>query len=331
MNKRERIRAALRGEPIDRVPLSLWQHCHQEDRTPEGLAGRTVALAQEYDLDLVKLTPCGLYAVEDWASMQIIYPGTEHEPPFLYVPAVIEPDAWRQLVPLDPEEGALGRTLETTRLVSGSLAGEIPFVMTIFSPLTLAFKLAGADVVHHLRERPADLEAGLETLTQTTIHFTRAALAAGADGLFFATQMASQSWLARTEYQVFGIRYDLQVLDAVAGQSAITILHLHGQEIFFDIADRYPIHALSWHDQETAPSLAEARQRTALTFVTGLDRFLLGQGPPPEIQAQARRALRQTKGRGLILAPSCVIPTFAPPEHLQAVREAVLELSSRHY
>jgi uroporphyrinogen decarboxylase len=135
--------------------------------------------------------------------------------------------------------------------------------------------------------------------------------------------MASHQWLTPDEYEEFGQPYDLQVLNAATGQSAITILHLHGQDIFFDLANRYPADAVSWHDQETPPSLVEARQLTGKAFLTGLDRGLLGNGPESAIRAQVREALARTEGRGLILAPSCVIPPEAPQQHLHAVREAL--------
>jgi uroporphyrinogen decarboxylase len=322
MDKHERIQAALRGEAVTPTPLCLWRHYFCQDRTAQGLAEVTLALAREYDLDLVKLTPCGLYAVEDWAGEQIEFPDSEHKAPYLRGPAVNRPADWRQLSPLDPDSGALGREMEAIRLVSAGLGGETPFVMTIFSPLTLAFKLIGETIFEHLREHPADLNAGLEILAETTARFARAALAAGADGLFFATQLASHRWLTQAEYTEFGQRYDLAVLDAVADQSAITVLHLHGQEIFFDLANRYPIHAVSWHDQETFPNLAQARRLTDRAFLTGLDRNLLDRGPIEAIQAQIRESLAQVEGRGLILAPCCVIPTTTPPNHLRAVRLA---------
>jgi uroporphyrinogen decarboxylase len=325
MNHRARVQAALRGEVVDRLPLSLWRHFHRQDRTPQGLAEATLALAREYDLDLVKLTPSGLYAVEDWAGRRIEYPGTDHDPPFLRAPAVTAPAEWHKLAIPEPAAGALGRELEAIRLVTAALGGEIPCLMTVFSPLTLAFKLAGERAIEHLRQDPADLHAGLAVLAETTVRFAQAALDAGADGLFFATQLASQRWLTPAEYDEFGARYDLAVLDAVqpATGSAITVLHLHGQDVFFDLADRYPIDAVSWHNWETPPGLAEARKRTSRSFLTGLDRDLLGRGPAAAIQAQVRQVLRETEGRGLILAPSCVIPTSAPAGHLQAVRDAI--------
>jgi uroporphyrinogen decarboxylase len=325
MDKRSRIQAALCHETTDSVPLSLWRHFHQEDRTPQDLAAATLAFTQEYDLDLVKLTPSGLYAVEDWAGERITYPGTDHDPPYVNAPAVSAPTEWRRIPILDPTQGALGRELEAIRLVAAGLSGRIPFMMTIYSPLTLAAKLARPAVVECLREHPSDLHSGLATIAQTTAIFAKAILEAGADGFFFATQMASHHQLTPAEYAEFGERYDLLVLESIADKSAITVLHLHGQEVFFDLANRYPVHAVSWHDRETPPSLAEARQYTDRALITGLDRELLGAGPVAAIQAQVREALIQTgeyekgRGRGLILAPSCVILTMTPPEYLQAV------------
>jgi len=34
----ERIQAALKGEEVDRPPVSLWQHWPVDDETPQGLA-----------------------------------------------------------------------------------------------------------------------------------------------------------------------------------------------------------------------------------------------------------------------------------------------------
>jgi uroporphyrinogen decarboxylase len=326
LDKSARIQAALRGEKTDRVQFSLWRHFHHQDRTAGGLASATLALAREYDLDLIKLTPSGLYGVEDWAEGHITYPGTEHEPPFLHSPAAQHPEDWGHLQVTAPEVGALGRELEAIQQVVRGTGGEPPLVMTIFSPLTLAYKLSGDTVIQHLREYPSALHKGLEIIAETVAGFADAALKAGADGLFFATQLASHRWVTPTEYAEFGRRYDLAVLDRVAAHSVLTILHLHGEQVFFDLAcdERYPIQAISWHDRETYPDLATARQLTDRLFVTGLDRELLGRGPTAAIQAQVREVLAQTEGRGVILAPSCVIPTSAPPEFLAAFREVLV-------
>ena len=281
-------------------------------------------LVRAYDLDLVKLTPCGLYAIEDYARDCIVCPGTEHDAPYLQRTAVSSAENWLGLRVLKPDEGALGRELKTLARVASALKGEIPVLMTVYSPITLAFKLAGPETLRHLRESPEKLHTGLATLMGTTIRFGLAALAAGADGLFLATQLASRRWLTVSEYMAFGTTYDLGILAETAKRAAMTVLHLHGTEVYFDLAEEYPVDAVSWHDKETAPSLRDARRRTNKAFVTGLDRDLVNRGPPSVIKRRVREAIAAVHGRGLILAPCCVLPTTTPHLHLQAVRDAVV-------
>lgn len=316
MDKSERIQTALRGEAVDRTPLALWRHFHQEDRDSSTLAQATADFAKSYDLDLVKLTPSGLYGVEDWGA-DIVYPNTISDPPFLASPAVTDAGEWRTL----RQHGtvALERELQTIRLTRQQLGTDWPMVMTIFSPLTLAYKLAGEQLIDHLRASPDAVHVGLRLLTSVTAAFTHAALDAGADGLFFASQWMCTGFCTHEEYEEFGLRYDLEVLEQAGFRSRITILHLHGTDVFFDFVDEYPVHAVSWHDRETPPSLAEARQRTDLAFCTGLDVELLRSGPIHDIAEQVHDAVAQTDGRGLILGPACVIAPETPERHLRTV------------
>src|SRR5207245_277492 len=61
----------------------------------------------------------------------------------------------------------------------------------IFSPLTIGTKLAGDVALHSIATAPEALRAALEVITETTARYAVAALEAGADGLFFATQAAN--------------------------------------------------------------------------------------------------------------------------------------------
>jgi uroporphyrinogen decarboxylase len=97
------------------------------------------------------------------------------------------------------------------------------------------------------------------------------------------------------------------------------VLHLHGENIYFDTVNQYPVHAVSWHNHETGPTLEEAMSLTNKTLMTGLDRNLLESGQPDMIIRQAEAAIKKIRGRRFILAPACVIPTNAPPENLDAL------------
>src|SRR5258708_27115928 len=54
MTKRERVLAALRGDRVDRVPLSFWLHNFVTENSAAGLAAETLRLARTFDWDFLK-------------------------------------------------------------------------------------------------------------------------------------------------------------------------------------------------------------------------------------------------------------------------------------
>ena len=60
---RERIQAAIKGEIIDRPPVALWRHFPVDDQSPETLANATLYFQNNYDFDLVKVTPASSLSV----------------------------------------------------------------------------------------------------------------------------------------------------------------------------------------------------------------------------------------------------------------------------
>ncbi len=321
MNKRERVYAALEGQPVDQVPLSLWRHFHKQDQTPTGLAAATLAFYEKYDLDLIKLTPSDLYAIEDWGA-RISFSKDDDHPPRLKKPVIKKPEDWQQLTTLSITEDSYGRELEAIKLISSQLGKEdAPTLMTIFSPLTIAYKLAGDILLEHLRDHPTEIHIGLATIAETTARFADAALKAGADGIFFASQLSRSDMLTEELYQAFVIRYDLIALERVCAQPVPLILHLHGKNIYFETVSQYPVHAVSWHNHGTNPSLAEALTLTEKTLMTGLDRTLLQNGQMEEVITQAQAAIEKTGGQRLILAPVCVILTDTPSKNLAGIAD----------
>jgi len=319
MNKQQRVYASLEGEPVDQIPLSLWRHFHKQDQTPEGLAEATLAFYKAYNFDLIKLTPSGFYAIEDWGA-KISLSKDDDQPPQLKKPVIKEPKDWSQLTTPTITEGSYGETLEAIKLIRAKLDnGDAPVLMTIFSPLTLAYKLAGDVLLEHLSEHPTDVHIGLATIAETTSRFAEAVLAAGADGIFFASQLSRSDMLTEKMVEDFVICYDLIALEQVKSQPVPLVLHLHGENIYFDTVNQYPVHAVSWHNHETGPSLAEALNLTDKTLMTGLDRGVLENGRPEDVATQVQKAIEQTGGQRLILAPACVIPTATPPENLEAI------------
>jgi len=319
MNKRERVYAALEGQPVNQVPLSLWRHFHKQDQTPTGLAAATLAFYEKYDIDLIKLTPSGLYAIEDWGA-KIALSRDDDTPPSLKKPVIKDPEDWGHLTTLSIKDGAYGRELEAIRLVNSRLGKEdAPVLMTVFSPLTVAYKLAGDALLEHLHNYATEVHIGLATIAETTARFADAALKTGADGIFFASQLSRSDMLTEEMCQTFVVRYDLIALERVCKQPVPLVLHLHGENIYFETVNQYPAHAVSWHNHETSPSLADALNLTEKTLMTGLDRHMLKNGNVEELATQIQEAIEITGGQRLILAPACVIPTKTPLENLEYI------------
>jgi uroporphyrinogen decarboxylase len=236
------------------------------------------------------------------------------------------------LRPLDPQAGALGRELACLQAVCASRTDDAPVLQTIFSPFTVARKLAGPELVSQtMRHDPQRLHAALGVIAETIHAYALACLEAGADGLFFATQAATPEVLSPENHETFVEPYDLRVLGALSARQPIILLHLHGRQPYLTtLASRYPVQALNWHDRRTTPTLAQAMRQVPQTLVGGLDeRGVLIHGTGEAIRAQAQDAVRQCGGHRLILSPGCVLDLQVPESNLALVREAVEDL--RHH
>lgn len=321
MTHRERVRAALTKSPVDRTPVSFWLHFPDQDHTADLLAASTLALQRRFDLDIVKLMPTGMYAVVDY--------GVETEPSnddlgtSQYVSGpVAGPDDWRAVPAAPAVHGELAKQVETVRKIRVGLGVDTPMIQTIYSPLTLAAKLVGGNLTQELLASES-LPPLLARIAEDVIGFATACLEAGADGFFFASQVANQAF-KREDYERLGVPYDLQVLEALRPLTWLLLLHLHGQNPYMDLADRYPVDAVSWEDRETAPSISEARAQTRRCLVGGVGRRdPLVDGTSEQVSDQVRRAIAEVGDSGLIVAPGCTIPISAPHERLHALREAV--------
>ena len=323
MSHWERVRAALKGEDVDRVPISLWRHWPPDDEAPEGLAAVTLLWQRTYDFDLVKLTPTGTYGIEDWGG-KTTYVSADHGMRTVIRNGITSPDQWPRLKQLEVTKNYLCNQISAVRLVANEIRTSAPILQTIFSPLTTARKLAGDQVFTDLRLHPELLKQGLQIISETHARFALESVKAGAHGIFFATQCDSYRLLSEAEYHEFGERYDLIILNAVRREAEIIMIHAHGHDIMFDLLARYPADAINWHDRITAPSLKEAYARFPGMVVGGINEWqTLLQGPSDAIRAEIREAITQTRGRRFMVGPGCVVPINTSPLHLRAARESV--------
>ncbi len=327
IGKEERLKAAIAGEMADRPAVALWRHFPVDDQEPELLAQAIAAFQASYDFDFVKVTPASSFCILDW-GVEDVWEGAA-EGTRRYVRRVVhEVDDWRSLRVLQPESGALGAQLRCLRILAERLDRGTPFIQTIFSPLAQAKNLAGGKrLFEHLHRDPDAVLQGLETITQSTVAFIRAAVDTGVAGIFYAVQHASYQYFDRESYRRFGEVFDRRVLEA-ASDLWLNVLHLHGEAPIFDLAGEYPVQIVNWHDRHCEPDLSTGKNVSGIAVCGGLRREeTMVLGDPGAVRREAQDALRSVDGRGMVLGAGCVIPILAPRANLMAAREAVEEFA----
>jgi hypothetical protein len=72
--------AALRGDVVDRPPVSFWGHFYHRESTARDLVEATTEFQNEYGWDWIKLNPRKQYHVEEW-GVRYRYPGGARQKP----------------------------------------------------------------------------------------------------------------------------------------------------------------------------------------------------------------------------------------------------------
>src|SRR5262249_9829934 len=137
-------------------------------------------------------------------------------------------DDLRHLKPAEPTAGALGEQLEALRRIRAAVGDDTPIIWTVFSPMMVVPYLLAGGVEQALaiaREDAGSLEHALGAVADSLAGYAREALRAGADGVFYATNVAREGLLTPAECRRFQRPWDLRVLDAVAA-APFNMLHV---------------------------------------------------------------------------------------------------------
>lgn len=317
---RERIELCLSGDTTDRIPVAFWRHFPVDDQSPEGLAESSINFQNQYDLDLIKVTPSSSFCLKDWGVTDHWTGDAEGTRDYDHS-VIFTSDDWENLKSLDPRNGFLSDQLKCLRILSREFHQQVPILQTIFSPLAQAKHLVSdGRLLAQLRQNPEQLKVGLETITISTIRFIEEIRKCGIDGIFYAIQHAQLDLLSPTEYELFGKPYDLRILEA-ANDLWFNMLHLHGEDIMFDKVADYPVSGINWHDQQTSPTLANAKLNYKGIVCGGLRQWeTMALGSPQQVYIETLAAIQQTEGKRFILGTGCVLPVITPHGNILAAK-----------
>ncbi|MGH9427639.1 MAG: uroporphyrinogen decarboxylase family protein [Terriglobia bacterium] len=301
MNKVERVKAALRGERVDRVPFTCWHHFGLEKQPGEKHAEATIEFYRKFDVDLLKV-------MSDFP-----YPAPEG------LEKISRLEDWQRL---EPVKNPFPEQIKALRLINKELKGHAFFVETIFHSWNVAEKLSSKKDLTQLKENdPKLFKKVLRAISESQANHARLALDAGAAGIFLAVSAADQFVTDSQDYAKMGRESDLIILDSVKDKSLLNILHAHGKKPHWDMLVTYPVQVMNYSVHGTGVGLTDARRRFTGTLMGGLNEEKIASQNTEALAGDLQAALLAMQKRRFILSPGCSVPNDVSAEVLLHLKE----------
>jgi uroporphyrinogen decarboxylase len=324
ISHRQRLEVCLAGEKPDRVPVALWRHFPVDDQSPGTLAAAVIAFQDQFDFDLVKVTPASSFCLKDW-GIQDIWKGNPEGTREYTSPIIQSSEDWAKLKPLNPNQGFLADQVTCLSTICKYYKPkQVPVLQTIFSPISQAKNLVGkANLVDHIHHHQDIFLHGLRTITDSILSFVEACKKSQPDGFFYAMQYAQSDFVSKEEFQRFFRPFDLEIYASIQ-EYWLNMGHLHGDHVLFEEIKEYSFPILNWHDRLTPPDLPTAKTIYPGVVCGGLKQWeSLVFGDSTRITLEAEEAIKSTEGKRFILSTGCVTPVIAPYGNILAARKAV--------
>lgn len=323
MHKRERLEKTIVGETTDRVPVVLWRHWPGDDQRAVDFAQATLHFQQQWDFDFVKVTPANTYSLVDY-GLQDRWQGSDEGTRDITRPLVERSLEWTELRKLDPTRGALGIQLDALALIKEGLGEAVPFIQTVYSPLTQAEGLAGRErLLRDMRLHPDRVKTGLNLITENLLRQLDSMQKSGIAGIFYAIHNASYHVMSRAEYQEFGEPYDLRIFKLLPSRWWLNGVYLSGKSPMLDAVSGLPAQIICWYDRLSDIDLRQGQVKFRGAVCGGLSRDEVNLGTPGAIREQARDAIAQTYSRRFILSTAQNLMQTTPLSNMRMVRQVV--------
>jgi uroporphyrinogen decarboxylase len=206
------------------VGIGFWRHFPEQDQNGKSLAKAVLAFQEQFDFDLVKITPASTWQLQDFGF-------SSHWNGNFAGKREIADASIQQLHKLKgnkPSQLFLEHARIAVIEVKNGLKVRKPVLQTVFSPSTQLVQLVGVEGVKELvRSNPILLHTSLDRLLENTVGQMDALT--DADALFYAIGQAGPLHQAIGSFQEIFEAYDAIPLRERAGRQ--TVVHLHGEKL----------------------------------------------------------------------------------------------------
>jgi uroporphyrinogen decarboxylase len=302
MDKIERMRAALAGQEVDRVPASFWFHF-----TPDKAHGEASIKAH----------------IDYYRASGVDFLKVMNEHPYQADVAIKTPADWKQVRPAPLSAPFFQEQLDEVKRILDVVGDESLIITTLFNPFSSGNSTSGHKVTAHLKADPEAVSQGLAAIADSLAEFALACVEAGASGIYYSAQGGEEDRFTEEAFLRYIKPHDLTVLNAVKDDGEFHLLHICGDQIRLPLYSDYPGHAVNWAVTKRNLSLKEGRELFQRTVVGGMDdRGIVVYGSPDEIRAEVQRVIAEIGTTGFILGADCTFPTDIAVSNIRAAVEA---------
>lgn len=328
MDSRERFQAALRCEPLDRVPLfpllmffaadRAGLNYHQYATNGRALAGAQLQMLERFGLDAI--TACSdAFRLSADLGGDMDYP--EDRTPSLREPLVRSESDLERLGRPDPTRAGsrMNDRLQAVREMAQAARDRCMILGWVEMPFAEACNLCGVqNFMVLLYEDPALAHRVLDFVTGLEIEFGRAQLEAGAD--MIGAGDAAASMLSPRQFGEFAAPYERRVIDGIRQAEGLVKLHICGEtshllDQMADVgADLYNVDHLV--DLEASKRAYAARGRCLKGNVDPVGQMM--RSTPEACEALCHRCIAVAGPDGYMLSAGCEVPAATSDEVMDA-------------
>ncbi|MFA5520676.1 MAG: uroporphyrinogen decarboxylase family protein [Castellaniella sp.] len=305
MTAHKRFEAVVRGESVDRVPVTTWVHFLSDHLTGEETAWLHERFQEAYDWDIIKVmgdyrypVPEGMYALND-------------------------PKTLLEMRPLSMDEPCFRLQLDCLKRLQDSIGKHAPLIDTGFDPYQSIVRNIGRNQQDALWKYKKETLQALEVVCETICNYVQELKKLGVEGYFYSMNSCIPDGFPRgvsdEVYETFLRPFDLRVLRASEG--LVRVLHVHGTGLRRDRLKDYPFEVINLSDRaEHNPSLRELRSWTDKCIMGGLDETTFADISLATMAAEIDQAVSDAGEGGFILAPGCTLQSYTPRRSLDFLR-----------
>jgi uroporphyrinogen decarboxylase len=301
MQKKERVRAALQMQPVDRIPASFWFHFPPDSHIGPASVRAHLDFYRNTDVDFLKVMNEHLYQVDR---------------------TLAGPSDWSGLRPAPLSSPFYQGLLEELRHILEAVGDEAFVIVTVHGVFASAFHATRSPeetfsqhnpVVQHLRQNAEPVLGAFDAIADSLAQFAQACLDAGAHGVYYAALGGEQVRFTEDEFLTWIKPYDLRVLQAIAARGELNILHICKDQVRLNLYADYPAQVVNWAVSEQNASLGAGRTLFDRPILGGVKyRGPIVTGPSEAIEAEVHQAIREFGTKGLLLGADCTLPTNTP-------------------